>query len=319
MDIESRVRARMEAGGGIITTAEADALGVSVTNLRGLARRGVVRRLVRGAYADQSLLEGLEVGDRHLLLVRAIQRTRPGALAASHQSAALVHGLPVLATDLDRAHVVHRRDTRETWRHDTHTVHRSPGDSVVMEKAGLHVVIPALAVLGTAVVAGPHSGIMAADAALRAGLTTKCELTTWLERMRHTPGLAGARLAVQRAAASAESPGESLGRLLLEDLGYRVIAQYRIVDEGGVVVARVDFYLPDLGVVVEFDGSVKYAGADGAAALAAEKKREDRIRRLGYGVARLVWADLFQPVSVQAAVEQAAATVHRPTHRRDLL
>jgi len=47
--------------------------------------------------------------------------------------------------------------------------------------------------------------------------------------------------------------------------------------------------------VVEFDGAVKYAGADGRAALVAEKLREDRLRALGYEVVRIVWSDLARP------------------------
>ena len=106
---------------------------------------------------------------------------------------------------------------------------------------------------------------------------------------------------------SAESPGETLLRVLLLELGVDVVPQYFIMD-GSVVVARVDFYLPSLRVVVEFDGLVKYDGRDGKEALAAEKRREERIRGLGYGVARVVWADLFIPGRVAALVRAAAQT-----------
>ena len=53
-------------------------------------------------------------------------------------------------------------------------------------------------------------------------------------------------------------------------------------------------------VVVEFDGMVTYGGSEGRAELAAEKHREDDIRSLGHGVARVVWADLFSPPLVAA-------------------
>ena len=80
------------------------------------------------------------------------------------------------------------------------------------------------------------------------------------------------------------------------------------------------FYLPDLGVVIEFDGRVKYEGRDGAQALAAEKRREDRIRALGYGIVRLTWRDLSNPGRVREAIQRAAATValaHRVATVRD--
>lgn len=309
MELQQRVQAHLDAHDAVITAPEAARLGVSPNALRSLVGAGLLRRAVRGGYVSHAVEQALGTAERHALLVRAILRAGPAHLAASHQSAAVVYGLPVLAEHLDRAHVANLRETKEARRHDTHSVHRWPGPDSVREHDGMQVVVPELAVLGTAVLAGPRSGIMVADAALRAELTTKTALSTWLERLRHTPGLSAARMVVQRASGTAESGGESLGRLVLEDLGYRVIPQYRIVEEGGLVIARADFFLPDLGVVVEFDGKVKYAGADGASSLAAEKRREDRIRRLGYGVARLIWSDLFHPQRVRAAVEAAARTV----------
>lgn len=59
-------------------------------------------------------------------------------------------------------------------------------------------------------------------------------------------------------------------------------------------------------MVVEFDGLVKYEGMDGKQALAAEKQRERRLHRLGYGVARIIWADLFDPRRVDSEVRAAA-------------
>ncbi|MDQ5839792.1 MAG: hypothetical protein M3537_01290, partial [Chloroflexota bacterium] len=53
-------------------------------------------------------------------------------------------------------------------------------------------------------------------------------------------------------------------------------------------------------LVVEFDGAVKYEGAQGREALVAEKKREDLLRQLGHGIVRLVWSDLAVPARVQA-------------------
>lgn len=306
MDTRHRIEGFLAAHGSVITTAEATRLGVTANELRGLQRAGVLTRVGRGCYVWAEVADGLSVSARHLLAVRALLRSRPGQVGASHQSAAVLHGLPVLNRDLGRVHVSRCAPTKETRRHDTFTVHRCPGPDAFGLCDGLTVVVPSLAVVGTAVLAGVDSGIMAADAALRRGLTTKAELAERLELMRHTPGLGAARHVVAAASPSAESPGESLSRLILAQLGYRVLPQVTVVDEGGVFVARVDFLLPDLGVVVEFDGAVKYAGQEGAKALAAEKRREDRLRALGYGVARLVWSDLAHPARVQAAVSRAA-------------
>lgn len=298
----------LRAHGFALTTAEAMRLGLTANDLQGLVRRGHLDRVAHGAYVCPAALTTATA--RHLAAVRALVRARP-AVAASHLSAAVVHDLPVLRDDLARLHLTHRRHTGQTRRRAAYTLHRRPAPDVFTEVGGLHVVVPALAVLGTVLVAGVRSGIAAADGALRRGLVSPGELEDWLRRMRHTPGLGAARHVVAHASPTAESAGESLARLVLVDLGYVVIPQFRIVLEGGRVLARVDFYLPELGVVVEFDGRVKYEGHEGAAALAAEKKREDGIRALGYGMARLVWADLFDHDRVRAAVEQAARTATR--------
>lgn len=314
-----RVWPFLRAHGFALTTAEAMRLGLTANDLQGLVRRGHLDRVAHGAYICPGALTTATA--RHLAAVRALVRARP-AVAASHISAAVVHDLPVLRDDLARLHLTHRRHTGQTRRRAAYTLHRRPAPDVhtlyrrsapdiFTTVGGLPVVLPALAVLGTVLVAGVHSGIAAADGALRRGLVSKEELEDWLKRMRHTPGLGAARHVVAHASPTAESAGESLARLVLVDLGYVVIPQFRIVLEGGRVLARVDFYLPELGVVVEFDGRVKYEGLEGAAALAAEKQREDGIRALGYGMARLVWADLFHHARVRAAVEQAARTATR--------
>ena len=319
-----RIRAFLRDHGSAITTTEASRLGLTDNDLRGLVHRGLLERVARSAYICPGPLT--TPMQRHLVAVRALLRARP-QLAASHISAAVVHGLPVLRADLVHIHLTHRGQIERTRRRATYTVHRRPVPDAFTKAAsdaftkaapdafikadGLSVVVPALAVLGTVLVAGIPSGVAAADSALRQELTTKKQLEEWLARLRHTPGLGAARHVVAQASPTAESAGESFARLVLIDLGYVVVPQLRIVSENGRFVARVDFYLPELGVVVEFDGRIKYEGLDGADALAAEKQREDRIRALGYGMARLVWADLFNPARVRAVVEQAARTAVR--------
>jgi len=65
---------------------------------------------------------------------------------------------------------------------------------------------------------------------------------------------------------------------------------------------------------VEFDGLMKYAGANGREALAAEKSREDRMRALGYEFVRLTWADLSRPAMVERQL-RLAIDRRRPRHR----
>lgn len=104
----------------------------------------------------------------------------------------------------------------------------------------------------------------------------------------------------------AESVGESRLRVLLADLPLPpATPQAEIRDASGCLVARVDFLLPQWGIVIEFDGALKYGGADGRDQLIAEKRREDRLRDLGFEVVRVSWTDLDQPAVVAGRIRAA--------------
>lgn len=291
----------------VMTAAEAARIGLTANCLRALRRAGVLEQIGRGAYVSAPAYRAGTANEQHRLRVRAILRCRPGKLAASHHSAAEIYGLAVLREDLEQVHLTRKDGVRNTRKIDTITIHRRPPLMAFENIDGLDVVAPAFAVIGTAMSGNTWAGVMAADSALRRNLTTKAELEGVITTLRGSPFLSAARHAVALADASAESGGESCARVVLTELGFTLVPQFRILDDGAVI-ARVDFYIPELGVVLEFDGKVKYAGLDGADALMREKQREDRIRRLGYGVVRLTWRDLYHPARVEALIRAAAAT-----------
>jgi very-short-patch-repair endonuclease len=67
---------------------------------------------------------------------------------------------------------------------------------------------------------------------------------------------------------------------------------------------RADLVVDGTRVLVEFDGLVKYGSSDD---LIAEKRREDRLRALGFIVVRVTWADLRRPDHIVAEVRRAVA------------
>ena len=176
---------------------------------------------------------------------------------------------------------------------------------------GFETVCPALAVVSTAMVDGFEAGLAAADAALHRNTTTLDELEHWVCRLPRRPGLTVARQVLAAVDPLAESVGETRTRLLLlamADLP-EVRAQFPFTDGRGRVWARADFLVGD-GLVVEFDGMKKYRAGDGANSQAAqriveaEKRREDRIRALGYAVVRLTWDDLARPALVMRKIRE---------------
>lgn len=305
------LRTWLEEHEGVITSAEANAIGLTPRDLAVAVDRQELGHVCRAGYVDHRLEETADPMAAHLLRLRAVLRARPGAVVASHMSAALVWGLPVSYAHLDRVHVARDPARRTTRRYTRHTLHEGYPSDATTRVDGTGVVVVTLAVLGTALLCGVVPGLMAADAALRMQLTTREDLERWMEELARTPGMSAARAAVRQSSPTAESPGESWLRVVLTSLGFEVVPQFVVRTATGTVLARVDFLLPVLGVIVEFDGSVKYAGpaASGQHALMAEKRREDDLRRLGYAVVRVTWPDLRHPDRIRDWVWAAARTV----------
>lgn len=67
---------------------------------------------------------------------------------------------------------------------------------------------------------------------------------------------------------------------------------HAVPDESGRAFAHADLRVRGSRALLEFDGGIKYEGAQGRQALVAEKNREDSIRRQGWGLDRVVWPDL---------------------------
>ncbi|OSM43511.1 hypothetical protein BCY76_007710 [Nesterenkonia sp. PF2B19] len=103
---------------------------------------------------------------------------------------------------------------------------------------------------------------------------------------------------------AAESPGESLSRARMVEAGLLLPELQKVFDLPDGSRARVDFWWPELGLVGEFDGKMKYtrarelSGVDVAQAVFEEKVREDQLRALGLGVVRWCWPEASHPTSL---------------------
>ena len=329
--VKERVIKLLDEGRGVLTAKQLASMGIGPAVLRTLLREGTIRRVARGAYAKSApsnpdttaatpAARARAAEADHLTRLDALLLSYRPKVAASHQSAALAWGMPVWRTLLDRVHLSYRRTGATTRKHDAFTIHRCQHEDAFTFHEGRPVVVAPLAVVGTAVEGGLRAGLITADGALRTGLTTKEQLETWVSRLRHHPGLSSARAVLEHCDGSAESPGESLLRLTLVQLGVRFEAQHWIrVSDGSSY--RVDFYLPDHGVVLEFDGAVKYSSGahgdpthDGADALVAEKVREDALRAEGYGVGRVTWSGLAAGTLAQVILVASRQAQPRARH-----
>jgi hypothetical protein len=297
--------ARARAAGGIFTATDALACGYDRPGLSRLVTTGQVVRIGCGAYAEGRAYAAASPDRRHRMATTAALRRFPARVAASHYSALTLWGLPVWRAPLSRIHLA-RTVAGPGRRSAGVTVHRgwaraadpsAPSSDAYDYVAGALCVRPALAVLGTAMICGVEAGVVAADAALAADLISGRDLQIWLERIPHHPSVRAARLAVDLADERSESPGESRARLVLGSLDLGTPrCQVEIRTEDGFLIGRVDFLYEQQRTVVEFDGLVKYGGAEGRQVLVAEKRREDLLRDLGYEVVRVTWAELDRPL-----------------------
>lgn len=297
--------ARLSAQGGLVTAIEAHSCGYTGVDLHRLVASGDLFRARSGCFVDGLLLEGASAEARHALTARAVSRGYRQPHAISHVSALVVLGLPLLNITTDVVHLTltapgHSRTLRGL------RVHPELPASVARQRDGDRVVHPAMAIVQSAALAGITAGVAAADAALHTGQVTKDDLEIALRIARLGPGRADARAVVDLADGLAESPGESWARVIFGLLGLpKVEPQVVIRDRQGHFVGRVDFLFRAQRTIVEFDGLVKYAGADGRQGLIDEKRREDALRSLGYQVVRLTWRDLHDPALVRRLVQDA--------------
>ncbi|MEI8412466.1 MULTISPECIES: type IV toxin-antitoxin system AbiEi family antitoxin domain-containing protein [unclassified Kribbella] len=272
------------------------AAGYSDAELRRRLRGGQWIRLGRDAFVEHSgWPEDEKPWDRarrlHLLAIRAVT-DQLDKVVVSHQSAAVLHGLPIWGFDLGKVHV--SRSTGRVRSGATLAVHRSPLDpDEVTELDGIRVTTVERAITETACGTSFEVGVVLADAALRAGLTSPELLIATADRHRHWRGSPAARSAVRFADGLSESVGESRLRVLMDNHQLPAPSlQVEIRANSGELIGRVDFLLSGR-LIVEFDGAQKYG--DSADTIVAEKWREDRLRDRGYGVVRVSWPDLDQP------------------------
>jgi very-short-patch-repair endonuclease len=301
--MDSRLLAFAAARGGVLTSAQARGLDVDEWTLRGWRRTGDVVRVRRDAYVLGEAWAGAGPEERLALRTRAVLATRPGDVA-SHQSALALHRLPLHGVDLTTVDAL----TEATRVRLASGLRTHPGVDAVA-----HVVVDGYRCVPVAVAISQlvlRSGLVAAlvplDAALHHGRT---DLDAVAAALAATGASARRRdraaRVLTRADARAESPGETLTRTALVDAGLAVRSQVDVHDSSGRLVGRVDLLVGDR-VVVEFDGALKYAGAEGRDALVREKRREDALRELGHVVIRVVWADLERPDLLVRRVRRAA-------------
>ncbi|MFW5468522.1 hypothetical protein ACOCJ4_00585 [Knoellia sp. CPCC 206435] len=281
---------------GMLTTSQAMRAGMDKASLTRSVRDKVLLHPFHAMYAVPSLVDRSSPAAWHRHLAQGARLLYPD-LVLTGVTAVLAHGLDVWGCDLARPAIL-RPIARSTGVRGIR-VRPLRGDAV--DTSWGPALSPAQALVQLALDHGIEPGVVSADHALRRGLCTATDLEAALALVDRWPGAHKPRSMTSLTCARRESVGESRCGVAMAMAGIRAVPQVEVRDERGVLVARVDWRVEGTTVVVEFDGKVKFADGD-PATLWAEKKREDRLRALGYTVVRITWADLERPGAVAAKI-----------------
>lgn len=289
----------------VILTESLVSQGFAPNEIEGRRRRGDFARVRRGAYAPPPA-EDLEPSERHRQLIAATVPQLRADGVISHTSAAVLHGLPVWASDLRTVHLTRPRNGGGGKRRSLLTIHTQPlaaADVTVID--GIPATSLERTVFDLARTLPFDRAAAAGDRALALGMAIEI-LTEMLERGRRWSGVAQARRTASFIDGRADSPAESVSRVRCAEFGLPAPQPQLPVALSNGTTAYGDLGWPEFRTIGEFDGRVKYEkllrpGESAADVVVREKRREDLLRALGWQIVRWIWEDLanFGPVAQQ--------------------
>jgi hypothetical protein len=277
------------------TAAQWRAAGITSAQFRSLTRAGDLVRVRRGVYATRRAIESADSDPRqgHALRVAAARASVGRHAVASHQSAALLHGIDLLHHPDDGCVWLTRPPGRKAGRHleHIHLYSAELPERHVTTLYGVRVTTATRTVIDLARSLAYMEGVVAMDSALRLGKTTDLGLADVLRTCARWPGIDRARRATAFSSEDAGSVLESCARVVFAEEGLPApVLQAAVATAEGEFIGRVDFCWPEYRVIAEADGMAKYEDPRRAR---EQIMRDIRLRDAGYKVVHFTWAELF--------------------------
>ncbi len=284
-------------------------IGVPPHLVRSLTASGDLVRMRHGVYATRVAVQwaGADATRCHVLRVLAARATVGHHAVASFGSAALLHRLDLLNSPPEGA-VTLTIPPGKPW-------NRARPASVVFHAAdlpaghltrlyNLPVTTAARTVVDLARTLPFADAVVVADSALREEKATKAELGKICGACAQWPGVRQARRVVEFADERAESPLESVARILFDQSGLdSPEPQATVFTPAGA--CRVDFLWRARKVIAEADGAGKYKDRSDAV---KQLERDRRLRDAGFQVVHFTWKELFgTPELVLRRIREAIA------------
>ena len=278
------------------TVREWRSAGITPAQFRSLTRAGDLVRVRHGVYATRSAVESATSDPRqgHALRVASARAAVGRRAVASHQSAAVLHGIDLLR-DPGGDTVWLTRPPGQNHGRQLEGIHmrsaQLPGRHVTT-LYGVRVTTATRTVLDLARSMSFMEGVVVTDSALRLGKTTDFGLADALRSCAHWPGIDQARRVTTFSSADAESVLESCARVVFAEAGLPPpVLQAAIATVDAEFIARVDFCWPTHRVIAEADGMAKYEDPRRAR---EQIMRDIRLRDAGYKVIHFTWDELFR-------------------------
>jgi hypothetical protein len=252
----------------------------------------------RGVYADGVVWAALDAyRGRPRLEARAAVLTMHRGWVLSHDSAAHELGLELLRPRDPHVHITRPGFTSAWTRYGVKHHYARFRPSQLVDVDGFRVLDMARTAIDLGREHGEWAGIVACDSAMRLGTPRSALIEAHLP-MDHWPHITQARAAVDFADPRAENTAESLGRILVAELGIGdPDPQFPVAIATGIAWCdiRVGNHM------FEVDGRIKYRSEeDGGVAtqpiedvLWDEKKRERLVCAEGVGMSRIFWDDFW--------------------------
>jgi len=303
-------------------TADAVIQSGSARRLELGAERGTHVRIRRGAYVRSSEWGALDARRRHLARIQATRLSAKRDPVFSHESAALLWGIPILGEPPERTRVTVTHGLAKS----NAAVIRSrrplaPGE-VARTTAGPLATDPVRTAVDLAAGHSGLAGIIAISHVRRHFGACVDEFDAALARMGSFKGVARARAAVRRSVEGSDTPLETLVSVRCEDLGFeRPVQQFAVRGVDGERYL-VDFAWLGGEILGESDGRMKYFDPDHTGGRTAEqvlwreKRREDALRPVCRAFVRVTWDEAWAGAPLERRLEHAG--VPRVSRRRPL-
>ena len=297
---------------GLILSSVVNSIEPQSRALRRAVDVGSLVKLRRGAYVERSVWEQLDARSKHVLRIRSvIEMAHRDAIVAGFSAAAL-WGMPIAGEWPVEVTIL------DEWlgggRSEPGVRRTAAGfrDAGCLDLGGVKVTTLARTALDIARGRSLDDAIGSVDWARwrrNEHAVSLEELTAEVFKVPPRNGRAHLSRVVNFSTSLSDSFGESECRAVIAQLGFEVpLLQVPFRDAEGQM--EPDFYWPGVRIAGEFDGFVKYSRTeytkgDPSAVVWREKKREDRLRRCGVGVVRILTTDVKNPSRLERLLVEA--------------